>query len=113
MYNGLTTADKTALLELKKCGAIETKIYHVVDIPNVDEALAHIAEMESKPLTWNERINQMTVEEKAEFLDGMFVCVDGLNRASSEHCGMRTCKRCWIEKLTSEYYSPYTEGETK
>jgi len=101
MYNGLTTADKTALLELKKCGAIETKIYHVVDIPNVDEALAHIAEMESKPLTWNERINQMTVEERASMMLNL--------TAEAIFLDEREAIRQIVEILNS----PYTEGETK
>ena len=60
------------------------------------------------PLTWGERINLMTVEEKAERADGQGLCVaevfDGLCetplRGGSE-CLSTTCKECWERILTS------------
>lgn len=73
---------------------------------NIDLALAQIAEMESadNPLTWNERINQMTVEEKAQWLRGIVSC---------EGCGIPKCGNQCAESWRSYLNSPYTEGETK
>ena len=89
MYAGLTTADKGALIKLKESGvkittiislrqSANTRLKSNYDNIDIDLALAQIAEMESKQnnalsekasekgcVTWNERINQMTVEEKA------------------------------------------------
>ena len=93
---------------------------------NIDLALAQIAEMESDfsavfpdeepmvgknperkpPLTWNERINQMTVEEKADVAVIMSKrCARALEK---ESCPDLTCWQCFIEFFNS----PYTEGET-
>jgi len=75
---------------------------------NIDLALAQIAEMESaeKPMTWNERINQMTVEEKADVAVIMSRrCSEALSKKS---CPDLTCWQCFIEFLNS----PYTEGAT-
>lgn len=88
---------------------------------NIDIALAQIAEMESaagnpvtdipvseKPLTWNERINQMTLEEKAIWLYNMDVC--RVSSISIEECNsFRHCVECMKSMLAS----PYTEGEKK
>ncbi len=72
------------------------------------EALAQIAEMEKKPLTWNERINQMTVEEKAKHFEP--VCVKGIAGADFTTCRFeKDCSECWKEYLAC----PYTEGEAK
>lgn len=73
---------------------------------NIDLALTQIAEMESaeKPMTWNERINQMTVEEKAKWFDAHMdwcpfdICTENQN-----------CEYCYAKFLNS----PYTEGEKK
>ncbi|MPM73977.1 hypothetical protein SDC9_120962 [bioreactor metagenome] len=65
-----------------------------------DEALAQITEMESKPLTWNERINQMTVEEKATWLYDMDVC--RISSISVEECNSyRHCTECMKNMLNS------------
>lgn len=94
---------------------------------NIDLALAQIAEMETAqtptfpPLTWNERINQMTVEEKARDLlfanaqdhafkgtplEGKFcyIALDGGYYGSSDEAIAAS------EKFLN---SPYTEGATK
>lgn len=160
-YNGLTTADKGALLDAKARGAewvardsedqanelmayyckpkkhselgvwlvdqddiLRSSIFLFVnDMPfvqwsdaepvNIDLAIAQIAEMESaeKPLTWNERINQMTVEEKARWM---------LNRGTEMH--NESAKYAWdnashkfeemyLKRMTDFLNSPYTEGE--
>ena len=80
---------------------------------NIDLALAQIAEIESEltanstPMTWNERINQMTVEEKGEFF-AMFNCPISLQ--SEYDCSKHA--NC-IECMTAFFASPYTEGATK
>ena len=89
------------------------------------EALAQIAEMESNEkallsekaikkscMTWNERINQMTVDEK-------LATIFGLNSGCpfdqfeidkpDNWCETRKCKDCKRDFLNS----PYTEGENK
>ena len=61
-----------------------------------------------KPLTWNERINQMTLEEKAIWLYNMDVC--RVSSISIEECNsFRHCVECMKSMLAS----PYTEGEKK
>ena len=166
MYNGLTTADKGALLDAKARGAewvardTNNDLYgyavepiddidygwttpfigNVITINaesmkfvalhekiNIDLALAQIAEMESKPLTWNERINQMTVEEKARY----FVYEDTLIDWEDDYNGDSTSTETPIYRslLASDMFfyseqdaidatiellnSPYTEGATK
>jgi len=104
---------------------------------NIDLALAQIAEMESeeefnkqyremlnnasiptginiydvmerKPMTWNERINQMTVEEKAKWLYDLDVC--RVSSISIDECNSyRHCTECMRNMLNS----PYMEGATK
>lgn len=86
---------------------------------NIDLALAQIAEMESKEnnalsekasekgcMTWNERINQMTVEEKVEWLNCTEFC--RVTDIPIEECNSyKDCKECMRAFLNS----PYTEGE--
>lgn len=80
---------------------------------NIDLAIAQIAEMESDltansmPMTWNERINQMTAEGKGEFF-AMFNCPISLQ--SEYDCSKHA--NC-IECMTAFFASPYTEGEKK
>ena len=82
------------------------------------EALAQIAEMESNEkallsekasekgcMTWNERINQMTVEEKADV--AVIISKRCSTALEKESCPDLTCWQCFIEFLNS----PYTEGE--
>lgn len=102
---------------------------------NIDLALAQIAKMDSKEnkllsekasekpcMTWNERINQMTVEEKADVALNLNLCAGELRKpydlcdekylyaSGMQHNGrFHDCRQCWIDKLNS----PYTEGETK
>ena len=65
-------------------------------------------EREKNPLTWNERINQMTAEEKVLLFDSIISCMDC--PAKTEWCnGSGRCN----EALTLLMHSPYTEGETK
>ena len=184
-YNGLTTADKGALLDAKLAERNyvvlrDGKIDHfTIEFPRfkhhnkfnweivaIDLALAQIAEMESaekpihseryyeileeikgwkpwqkeafnqlatsehatqiditeKPLTWNERINQMTVEEKADVALNLNLCAGELRKpydlcdekylyaSGMQHNGrFHDCRQCWIDFLNS----PYTEGATK
>ena len=63
---------------------------------------AELSRQENAPLTWNERINQMTVEEKAKWFDAHMdwcpfdICTENQN-----------CEYCYAKFLAS----PYTEGE--
>ena len=143
-YAGLTISDKPALLDAKARGFKTVKPFHQsANEWDVDIALAQIAEMESKqtehynrvgytgvgisqttstPLTWNERINQMTAEEKAEYALTFDMCAAELRKpygfcddkylykTGMQHNGrFHDCRQCWIDKLNS----PYTEGATK
>ena len=108
-YAGLTISDKPALLEAKSTGYRTTHLWSngLRYLVNIDVALAQIAEMESaeKPMTWNERINQMGAEEKADVAVILSKrCVRALEK---ESCPDLTCWQCFIEFLNS----PYTEGE--
>ena len=100
---------------------------------NIDLALARIAEMETAqtptiaPLTWNERINQMTVEEKAWY----FVYYHEQSNYEENRLGevIEVATIGYKTSLAPEQYfydeadaiaatvkilrSPYTEGETK
>ena len=132
MYAGLTTADKGALIKLKESGvkittiislrqSANTRLKSNYDNIDIDLALAQIAEMESKQnnalsekasekgcVTWNERINQMTVEEKAKWLYDMDVC--RVSSISIEECNSYGhCMDCMKNMLNS----PYTEGANK
>ena len=96
----------TINLELMKFVAYHEKV-------NIDIALAQIAEMETAqthtitPMTWNERINQMTVEEKADV--AVILSKRCARALKKESCPDLTCWQCFIEFFNS----PYTEGETK
>lgn len=116
-YNGLTTADKGALLKAKECGGSTYSRWATIGdkwvrelTVNIDLALAQIAEMESseKPLTWNERINQMTVEEKATLFqhDDCFIYKLTGTAYCDRHLGCEECTKQFLN-------SPYTEGATK
>ena len=78
---------------------------------NIDLALAQIAEMETAqtptlpPMTWNERINQTTVEEKVEFLMSFENCANSVN-PSFKCYASNDCDECLKKFLNS----PYTEG---
>ena len=64
-------------------------------------------EREKNPLTWNERINQMSAEEKGEFF-ATFDC--RMTFDEDYDCGKhKGCKPCMIDFFNS----PYTEGATK
>ena len=63
-------------------------------------------EREKNPLTWNERINQMSAEEKGEFF-ATFDC--RMTFDEDYDCGKhKGCKPCMIDFFNS----PYTEGDT-
>ena len=69
---------------------------------------AELSSQENAPLTWNERINQMTVEEKVEWLNCTEFC--RVTDIPIEECNSyNDCKECMRAFLNS----PYTEGETK
>ena len=115
-YAGLTISDKPALMEAQKNG--HTYIYLNHDgfrtVYNVNLALAQIAEMESaeKPLTWNERINQMTVEEKANWLLTDF---PKFHKKAYDHAwkNRKTGRfgAYYRDRMAELLNSPYTEGE--
>ena len=95
----------------------EDNAYHTSMKPTISEASkavalrilrAELSRQENAPLTWNERINQMTVEEKAKWLYDMDVC--RVSSISIEECNsFRHCVECMKSMLAS----PYTEGEKK
>jgi len=61
---------------------------------------------ENAPLTWNERINKMTVEEKVEWLNCTEFC--RVTDIPIEECSSyKDCKEC----IRAFLNSPYTEGE--
>ena len=66
---------------------------------------AEVSRQENAPLTWNERINQMTVEEKADV--AVILSKRCARALEKESCPDLTCWQCFIEFLNS----PYTEGE--
>ena len=65
-------------------------------------------EREKNPLTWNERINQMTVEEKATLFqhDDCFIYKLTGTAYCDRHLGCEECTKQFLN-------SPYTEGATK
>ena len=118
MYNGLTTADKGALLDAKAREESHLFIERLDRVFNIDYALAQIAEMESalpdhaprheQPMTLNDWLNGATVEEKAKWLYDMDVC--RVSSISIEECNSyRHCTDCMRNLLNG----PYTEGATK
>ena len=124
-YAGLTISDKPALLDAKSKG-YDNAYLNFNGYPErvmVDLALAQIAEMDSKQnnalsekasekgcMTWNERINQMTVEEKAKFLTtNVQIDCEMFCKLSIDCCCNGQCEEYMKEWLNS----PYTEGEKK
>ena len=115
-YAGLTISDKPALEDAKADGKkiLTMAFSDRVQVVDIDIALSQIAELESalpdhapcheRPLTWNERINQMTVEEKAKWFDAH------MDWCPFDECAEnQNCEKCYAKFLAS----PYTEGETK
>ena len=114
MYAGLTISDKPALLEAKAQWRTRYFLESIGQWVPIDLALAQIEEMEvaGKPLTWNERINQMTAEEKRKLMtENLTACVYKKFNKSVPigACSKKKCGDCWEEFFAS----PYTEGETK
>ena len=111
MYAGLTIADKPALMDAKARGkkTLTMAFSDRVQVVDIDIALAQIAELESaeKPLTWNERINQMTAEEKAEWIKEYL-----FDAACEGVCMYNGCNGACTENITAFFNSPHTEGET-
>ena len=79
-----------------------TEFLHQVSSADFDQR-----EEDMSPLTWNERINQMTVEEKADV--AVILSKRCARALEKESCPDITCWQCFIEFLNS----PYTEGETE
>ena len=53
-------------------------------------------------MTWNERINQMSAEEKAKLFDGFGFCMNDL--VSAEDCNAnKNCMGCALMWLNSPY----------
>ena len=113
MYNGLTAADKGALLDAKARG-YEVATININGFPtglNIDLALAQIAEMESeeKPTTRNDWFTSATIEDRAKFLSRATITCPPNAKTRKTPCKQCGCVECWAEYLNS----PYTEGETK
>lgn len=70
-------------------------------------ALRAELDREKNPLTWNERINQMTVEEKVLMLNDLGLCLVGKDTPISNCKREDACTACLTEWLNS----PYTKGE--
>ena len=126
-YAGLRIEDFDILASAKRNGFHVQWLDSVDGVVHINEALAQIAEMESKtetnycrvgdvtvevgattstPLTWNERINQMSADEKGEFF-ATFDC--RMTFDEDYDCGKhKGCKPCMIDFFNS----PYTEGAT-
>ena len=131
MYAGLTISDKPALESYREKGIdpCPMMLNGVLRLVDTYEALAQIAEMENtkKPLTWNERINWMTVEEKAWY----FVYYHEQSNYEENRLGevIEVATIGYKTSLAPEQYfydeadaiaatvkilrSPYTEGATK
>ena len=79
-------------------------------IPSHELALkllrAELTRQENAPLTWNERINQMTVEEKAEWVKEYL-----FDSACEGVCMYNGCNGACTENIIAFFNSPYTEGE--
>lgn len=70
------------------------------------EILTSELDRQENPLTWNERISQMTVEEKAGII--YRGCPPPPSEKLNYGCDVsKECSKCWIAFLNS----PYTEGE--
>ena len=120
-YAGLSIEDRAALLELKRFGSTETKLHHVVDIQNIDDALAQIAEMKAAqkpavPPTWNDAINSMSVGEKARWLiDFSFLSCESWCPAydpAGKYLGSSCDNEC-VKHLTEYLASPYDGGKAQ
>ena len=69
---------------------------------------AELSRQENAPLTWNERINQMTVSEKADWMKDNDFCI--VMKLPENGCfEFNSCTEC----LETWLNSPYTEGVTK
>ena len=114
------------LSDMLTMSEIERAIEHIADNvrflrthSNVDNSLeAHelaltalkekLDREKNAPLTWNERINQMTIDEKVEWLNGSDYC--RVTEIPIFECdAYKDCKECMRAFLNS----PYTEGATK
>lgn len=128
MYAGLTTADKP-ILEKAMIGWTGGKVYlkSVCDWVEIPIALAQIAEMEKNqviseivdsienkpPLTWNERINQMTVEERDYWSPSFAYIQERSRKWATKKFKYEPWKQsdAMSEYMRKFLHSPYTEGE--
>ena len=73
---------------------------------------AELARQDKKPLTWNERINQMTVEELADFVPTLALVNERARRYASKRSPLGHVVIRLMKKYTRKFLnSPYTEGE--
>ena len=80
-----------------------TEFLHQVGSADYDQREEDLA-----PLTWNERINQMTVSEKADWMKDNDFCI--VMKLPENGCfEFNSCTEC----LETWLNSPYTEGVTK
>ena len=109
----------------------EDNAYHTSMKPTISEASkavalrilrAELSRQENAPLTWNERINQMTVEEKARLLVVESSVIRNIGNGEKEYpvwitplvSGVAfTSEEAAINFNKNKLASPYTEGETK
>lgn len=70
-----------------------------------NEHSAALRAQENEPLTWNERINQMTAEEKAELIEKITTeCPFAVGYTRKQSCDRyEDCCLCWTEWLKSPY----------
>ena len=69
-------------------------------------------EREKNPMTWNERINQMTVEELADFVPTLALVNERARRYASKRSPLGHVVIRLMKKYTRKFLnSPYTEGE--
>lgn len=98
---------------------IAAEIIHLLD-PNYDvtEFLHQVSsadydqrEEDISPLTWNERINQMTAEEKASELREYIDCAScPINTSGGCRCNDYCTNAECVKKLTGFFTSPYKEA---
>ena len=98
----LSNALKYAELQLMlSTNESKTRFFRTI----VQALRAEQTRQENAQMTWNERINQMTVEEKADV--AVILSKRCARALKKESCPDLTCWQCFIEFFNS----PYTEGE--
>lgn len=75
------------------------------------KAKSHADTSPSTPLTWNDRINQMTVEEKARYIRRYIDCAGcPINKLGGYRCDDYCTDAECVKKLTELLNGPYKEA---